>query len=303
MRRAQILASCALSTLLLASAAQISQSDVRKRVLALHLDSLVGRVPTYYSPGAHERAASLQRAIDEEITFFISSLHMQPNLTLAVLSEADWAKIRATPYGEPWVSDAPHVVLLPADLQASVIVKGFASSGGRASGSTRAALEAAGVRFETAPYRLNDLIGYHEIGHVIVGDCGLEQTQRWFNEMLATYVAYAFMRERRPEDARAFDALMRLNAETLHPSFRSLNDFETHFQDIPGDNYGWYQAMFYSRVVAVYDREHLGFLDKLRRGGIVAGVQYQSPAHLLKRLEQISPGFERWANLMRQDAN
>ncbi|SRR6266849_2374613 len=121
MRRAQILASCALSTLLLASAAQISQSDVRKRVLALHLDSLVGRVPTYYSPGAHERAASLQRAIDEEITFFISSLHMQPNLTLAVLSEADWAKIRATPYGEPWVSDAPHVVLLPADLQASVI--------------------------------------------------------------------------------------------------------------------------------------------------------------------------------------
>ncbi len=97
MRRAQILASCTLSTLLLASAAQISQSDVRKRVLALHLDSLVGRVPTYYSPGAHERAASLQRAVDEEITFFISSLHMQPNLTLAVLSECGASETQGSP--------------------------------------------------------------------------------------------------------------------------------------------------------------------------------------------------------------
>lgn len=146
---------------------------------------------------------------------------------------------------------------------------------------------------------LNDLIAYHEIGHAIIEDCGLEQTQHWFNEMLATYVAYAFMRERRPEDARAFDALMRLNTETLTPTLRSLEDFESHFQDIPGDNYGWYEAMFHSRVVAVFDREHLGFLDKLRRDGIVASVRYKSPVQLLDRLERITPGFESWAHIMR----
>jgi hypothetical protein len=199
------------------ASAEIRQEDVLRRVLALHLDSLRGNVPTYYSPGARERAASLQRAVDEELTFFVSILKIKTKLALAVLSEADWTKIRPTPYGEPWVSDAPHVVLMPADLRSSVIVKGFASSGGRASANTRAALESAGVPFESAPYRLNDLIAFHEIGHVIVADYGLEQTQHWFNEMLATYAAYAFMRVRRPEDARAFDALMRLNTEDAAP--------------------------------------------------------------------------------------
>jgi hypothetical protein len=56
--------------------------------------------------------------------------------------------------------------------------------------------------------------------------------------------------------------------------------------------------MFYSRVVTVYDTEGLEFFDNLRRAGIVAGVRYKAPAHLLQRLEQISPGFKGWADLM-----
>ena len=58
------------------------------------------------------------------------------------------------------------------------------------------ATAAAGVSIEEAPYRLNDLIGYHEVGHMVMWEYGLRQTQSWFDEMLATFASYAFLSDR-----------------------------------------------------------------------------------------------------------
>jgi hypothetical protein len=295
MRNARSLAVAAVLVLPAACATGRQQLKPFGRVQALDLDSLPGRVPTYYSPGARTRAASLQKMIDEALRYYAERLRVAPRLALAVLNQDHWRAVREVPYGVPWVSAVPRVTVLPADLEQSVIVAGFRATRDQASMATRQALEAAGVPFEAAPYRLNDFIGYHEVGHVVVESSGVSQTQHWFNEMLATFAAYAFLRERHPSSASAFDALMQLNVTTIRPSFRSLDQFQRSYEAMPEDTYGWYQAMFHARARQVFDTEGLDFLNRLRAAGIKAGVRYSSAAELLERLDKVVPGFKQWA--------
>jgi hypothetical protein len=234
----------------------------------------------------------------EALGYFRERLGVTPELALAVLNETHWEQVRRRPYGVPWVSSAPYVAVLPADLDHSVIVRGFAVARERASEATRRALSDAGISFETVPYRLNDFIGYHEVGHVAVEAYGLTQSQRWFDEMLATFAAYAFMRDRHPDQARAWDALMRFNVDTGRPEFRSLDQFERRYADMSQDTYGWFQGMFHLRLADVYHARGLGFLTGLRTAGITAGVKYETAAERLMRLEGVASGFERWAELV-----
>jgi hypothetical protein len=204
-----------------------------------------------WSAGARERAAELQKTLQEAAAFFEERIGVAPPFALAVLDEGDWAKLRPLPYGIPWVSSSPQVAVLPAVLERSVIVRGFAGVRAKASAQTLRAMENAGLPVAQAPYRLNDLIGYHDVGHVVIDAYGLTQTQRWFNEMLATSAAYAFMRERHPEVGRVWDPLMRFNVEAYRPEFRSLDVFEKRYDDMSQETYAWFQ-MFHTRLADVY---------------------------------------------------
>jgi hypothetical protein len=274
------------------------QSDYRARANQLGLESLPGRIPSYYSSGARERAAALQKMLSEATAYFQERLGMAPDLALAVLNEADWTRLRPLPYGVPWVSSSPYLAVLPGDLEHSVIVQGFSAARANVSAKTRRALEDAGLPLARAPYLLNDLIGYHEVGHVVIDAHGLSQTQLWFNELLATFAAYAFMRERHPDVARQWDALMRFNVEAYRPEFRSLQTFEKRYGNMPQDTYAWFQGMFHLRLADVYEKRDLEFLRDLQGAGIVAGAKYATAAELIARLEEASPGFRRWGRLL-----
>ena len=53
--------------------------------------------------------------------------------------------------------------------------------------------------------------------------------------------------------------------------------------------------MVHQRAADVYKTAGLQFLPALRKAGLTADVKYATAADLLQRLEEISPGFERWA--------
>ena len=227
---------CAIAAVLMAVCALVvvtgqETSAFLARIQALGLESLPGRVAAYYSPGARKRAALLQNRFSEALTYYDDRLGVAPTFAIAVLNEAHWKEVRHVPYGVPGVRGAPYVAYFPSDLRTSVIVTGWQAAAGRPAPVSERALEAAGVSLEEAPYRLNDLIGYHEVGHVIVSEYGLQQTQSWFDEMLATFVGYAFLRDRRPGEARVFDALMQHHIETVAPAFRDLDSFNARYPD------------------------------------------------------------------------
>ena len=145
---------------------------------------------------------------------------------------------------------------------------------------------------------MEDLIGFHEVGHVVIWEYGLRQTQRWFDEMLATFVAYAFLSDRHADEARVWDALMQRHIESLRPDFRDLDIFNARVDELPIETFGWYQAMVYQRAADVYKKAGLQFLPALPKAGLTADVKYATAADLLQRLEEISPGFERWAHTL-----
>jgi hypothetical protein len=268
------------------------------RVQALSLESLPGPVVAYYSPGARDRAASLSSRLSEALAYYDNHLGIAPTLALAVLNEAHWKQVRSSPYGVPGVRGAPYVAFLPSDLSRSVVVTGWSAPSRRPAPRSERALAAAGVSNAEAPYRLNDLIGFHEVGHVVIWEYGLRQTQRWFDEMLATFVAYAFLSDRHADEARVWDALMQRHIESLRPDFRDLDLFNARVDELPMETFGWYQAMVHQRAAEVYKTAGLQFLPALRKAGLTADVKYATAADLLERLEEIAPGFERWARTL-----
>ena len=54
------------------------QADYRGRAQELSLESLPGRVPSYYSSGARERAAALQKTLQEAAAFFEARIGVAP---------------------------------------------------------------------------------------------------------------------------------------------------------------------------------------------------------------------------------
>ena len=60
--------------------------------------------------------------------------------------------------------------------------------------------------------------------------------------------------------------------------------------------YGWYQVMLNLRVVETYAQHGLPFLRRLKETLPVDTMDDWTTESLLDCLEQIAPGFQRWAD-------
>lgn len=263
----------------------------------LGLESKSGRVETYYSVGAEERAAALQNVFEDALQYFEERLSVSPTVVLAVLNPMDWEYVSPMSYGAPWASHEPPLVVMPANLDRSVMVQQYPSHD-RVSRANLGALADVGLTHQTAPYRFNDLIAYHEIGHLVVYALGLNQNKIWLDQMLATFVGYAYLRDRYPEVARAWDVLVNVNIEALRPDYRSLDKFEMVHDNTTRHTYWWFQALFHRRAVELYESRGLNVLSDLRSAGITNEKYSRNSAELLAELEAILPGFQRWARLV-----
>jgi hypothetical protein len=118
------------------------------------------------------------------------------------------------------------------------------------------------------------------------------------NEWLASFVGYAFLHERRPAQARLWDAVLQGYVDAVPaPAHRSLADFDRLYFGVGARNYVWYQAQFQQRVREVHARQGIGFVDALRRAGLALGPDGadRDSAALLGALETIVPGWRSWA--------
>jgi len=154
--------------------------------------------------------------------------------------------------------------------------------------------------FEALADQFVDLIGFHELGHKLTDNFGINPPNRWLYEFIASYWSYAYISERRPEWKAVFDLLGR--PSEVRPRNTSLEDFERLYSGV--DDYGWYQGMFESRIREIYPELGLKFLSDLKRSFPQSGDSRtpngppktkMTPAQLLEQLEKIAPGFQKWA--------
>jgi hypothetical protein len=142
-----------------------------------------------------------------------------------------------------------------------------------------------------------DGIGTHEIGHSIIRQLGIDPPTRWFDEFLASYVGYAYLKANAPAQALSNEIFWTVGLNNSPHPFTRLDDFEGRYdqlqQEYPG-NYGWYQLALDQRVIEIYAQSGVEYLREIRKQ-FPAGARALDSPQLLNELERISPGWKAWA--------
>ena len=263
----------------------------------LGLAFIPGPLPTYYSYGTQSRAHQLQTLLGGELSYY-SILFSQrlPPISLAVLTTEDWHDVDPEdPYGMPSVSDqAPFVFVMPNDWS-KVTWMTLPARDRVPQGLLRRAL-ANGRTWRQVQFEGCDGIGTHEIGHVIVRALGIDPQTGWFNELLASYVGYAYLRKKFPLQALSSEIFWRQGLAAPH-HFSRLEDFDSHYDELMQHdpaNYGWYQVAFDQRVIDVYREQGIGFLRTVRLAFPQGGPRLTTP-EIVDRLDGLAVGWKAWA--------
>jgi hypothetical protein len=283
-----------------ASSEALAQNDkTLEQVRSLGLESLPGPVPTYYSPGARARAEALQRQVREAVSFFEGRYKLPQSFSLAVLNEPHWAALRPGPYGGTFASPAPHVVGAPAFPDRGVMAKFFRAVHTAApSPEVGQAWARLGVSHEAAVDRVMDAWVFHEVGHLYVNSAlGFRDVARWFNEFMATYMAYTFLQSREPATISMWNAVALDIVHGFKPSSLSLDDFNRLGLLKGGpETYGWFQSHFNLGVTALIEqKKDADWFGELRAAGLDKDSRSLTTSELLARLDRITPGIKQWA--------
>jgi hypothetical protein len=270
------------------------------RLKALGLPTLSGKVLAYYSSGHREHAQKLQAAIEDMNVFYRSRLGVQADVSLALLNAEDWKRVTGSEYSLPQVEGSPPVILMPATSDNPVFGLIESRKDAIPQEQLQTFLKNHDTTFAAVVADFVDIIGFHELGHTLNDQFGIDSQNLWFNEFLATYWSYSYISEGQPEWKSVFALLGR--PSSVRPKNTSLEDFERLYTNV--DDYGWYQGMFERRVQEICPRLGLKFLRDLkqkfpRKSGVPWDPKpldvRMKPNALLEQLEKIAPGFQKWA--------
>ncbi|WP_373068656.1 hypothetical protein [Gemmatimonas sp.] len=274
-------------------------ADLLQRIRALGLPSSTDRLTVYYSPGHEAKAVRLRTLIQDARQFFADSLGISPELSIAVLERPTWERvITDQPYGIPGIEGAPPVAFLPA-TDDNLAANDALSLEAAISDTARRLIAASGRTWTEASKRYVDLVGLHELGHAFAAAYGIDVPSQWFNEWLATYFCYTYLRAARPVDAKLWEGILQGYRDAAHPEHRTIDAFERLYFAVGAQNYVWYQARFQQQVQRVHDEQGVTFLRRLKQAFPRGATRMASRDELLHRLDAIEPGFGAWAATMR----
>lgn len=277
------------------AAAARQPAPLLDRLRALGLPQSTGRITAHHAAGHEATARRLRELVEAAMAFYRDRLGIEAPLHMAVLTREQWEGLIVwQPYGIPGVAGNPPVIFLPA-TDDGLAAQDALSLRERASPAALALLASSGLSFDEAARRHVDLVGLHELGHAYVRAFGIQPPSRWLDEWLATYLAYAFMRERSPASARLWEAVLQVYVDAVQPAHTSLADFDRLYFGVGAQNYVWYQAQFQRRVASAYEAHGVGLIPIVRDALAVSAAEPLTPAAMLDRLERRLPGFRAWA--------
>lgn len=267
-------------------------------IRALGLESIAGSLPTYYSPHAARRAKYLQDLLGGELGYYGEQFQFSFEPTaLAVLNKAQWDTVAGPePYGMPSVEgQRPAVVVMPANWDGVSWM--LIPKREQVPPPMLRKMLADGKQWRELQFEGCDGIGTHEIGHSITRQLGIDPKTHWFNEFLASYVGYAYLKSKRPSQVLSNEIFWAVAlAHSPHP-FTRLDDFEARYEELQEKypaNYGWYQVALDQQVIALYRAYGVDYLKRIR-AEFPAGSPALDSAQLLDKLERLSPGWLAWS--------
>lgn len=268
-----------------ASAAHGQARAYVPRIEALDLEVLrAGRVTAYFAREDSARAKHLSALAESAATFFQHELGISFDIRLAALAPRDWFSPYTSdlPYGIPWGSVPERLIVVPSSLKEGALIS---------------------ERDSAFNSRFVDFVALHEFGHIAnkqffhPASTHEEFPIAWFEELLATYFAYAFMSTTDPAWCDSARSFWRGELAGYSPRVVSLD--WSFMNSLPGPElgrtYGWYQMLLNLRAADTYAEHRIAFLRRLQTTLPVDSLDHWSTDLLLARLEAIAPGFREWA--------
>lgn len=236
-----------------------------------HLDSLekAGMV-VVYSEGARDRAEEQLQRLSNINAFYKNLYNIDIQSKVFLLNQVDLEKGIGDilPYGMPVVFEPekdgdPNAIYLPATdegviIDSTLIFKDIVTD------QTRKLFTEAGVSVEEGIKIFPQLIGLHEVGHTVAFELNYTDSISWFNELMATYFAYCYLREKQPDLAKVWEGNSYITyLDGGQPEYKSLADFERLYSDVGPANYDWYQKQFALVAEDVFNQYGLEFGERV----------------------------------------
>lgn len=265
----------------------------------LKLDSTnVGEL-VYYSKGYSERGELISKQIENAKLFYLDSLNIDVQIKIALLDTTDYNSISTgVPYGLPFVNNG--LIFQPADTSIGAVKSMYAPFENSVSQEIISNLKNVGFEYKDALNFMVDLIALHELGHTQVYSYELDTKQAWFNEFMASYFGYAYMKIKEPKMAVIWDNIMQAGFESYVPNHQTLNEFNELYFGVGVDDYVWFQNAFQERIKEVYSKRGLDFIRLAKEKLSDSAFQPKTSLELLEALEEIEPGFIKWAETLEQ---
>jgi hypothetical protein len=274
-------------------------ADRAQLVRALHDPCLKGRIVTCYTPGYRNRAVSLQQLLTGELSFVQQRLRISVPLLLAVLDEHQWPLAEhELPYAMPSVHGEPPIALVAANWAAAKDFYPKAEEAGNPAVLREIARHR--VTWDQANAQAGDLLSAHELGHAVIDAYGIVPGSHWLDEFLASYIWYAYISERRPQQLWLFDVIQAGNQLARPQRFVTLTELDKNYRaivesDAQTNNYGWYQGQLIERVRQIYPMRGFDFVREIRAAFPPGASPQLGSDEALRRVARIDPTFGDWA--------
>jgi hypothetical protein len=229
-----------------------------------NLDKLEGIPKTFYSKGYSIRAKALQKLVYFCELFY--EKHFTQNIFLEkvyVLNKYDWEKPPfGVPYGLPSYFPENELEIISADKNA------LARLSRKPDDSVKSDSIISGY----------DYVAIHELGHYFFETLNSIKTEKWFDEFLANYFLICYVYETKID----FDIKKFFVPEGNQPH-RTIQDFNTFYEDVGPANYDWYQREFIQLGMKLYPRLKLTLIEKVIENSSPGG-KHLDPLSLLTNL-------------------
>lgn len=272
--------------------------NLAEKVNNLALDSSVVGEIVYYSEGYRRRAEAMGKQINKVNRFYSETLGIDVHIKIALLDQADFRKVLTEePYGLPFITQG--LIFQPADTSQGAVRDMYAPFAETASEEIISNLRAVGYDYGSALNLMVDLIGLHEIGHAQATDFIKDTRQPWFNEFMATYFGYAYMKLNEPKLAVVWDNITHAGFVGHTPVHTSLDVLNEIYFGVGVGDYVWFQNAFQERIREVYSKQGLEFVRVVKEKLSDPTFQPKTAKELLEVLEEIEPGFLAWAESLK----
>lgn len=211
--------------------------------------------PVYISPGGEQRAGEIGTRCERARHFLSTLFKARVDMTLLVLSPADWSSYALFPlYGWPHFTDehtivaagehngywrrvAPFAETLPPPMDQT-----FRDTYSQPDGPPDLS-----HFFEFFPV--------HEMAHLFHYQAGFEFPRRWLMELFCNLAMHTYLATEEPHQLTSLTTFPQLVVDVGHAHYahHSLDDFERLYEEVAPENYGWYQCQFLVAARQIYD--------------------------------------------------